>query len=86
MPITIKNREADASLAELKAATGKGASQLVLEPPRREARRSRARRVRGPDDAEARMAQLHRELAAQPVLDPRAPDEILGYDDTGLPH
>ena len=84
--INIKNREADALLAELKAATGKGASQLVLELRRREAQRLRARRVRSADDAEARMAQLHRELAAQPVLDPRAPDDILGYDDSGLPH
>ncbi|WP_029010293.1 type II toxin-antitoxin system VapB family antitoxin [Azospirillum halopraeferens] len=85
MSITIKNREADSLLAELKAATGKGASQLVLELLRREAQRLRARRVRSADDAEARMAQLHRELAARPVLDPRAPDDILDYDDSGLP-
>jgi antitoxin VapB len=85
MSINIKNREAEALLEELKAATGKGTSQLVLELLRREASRLRARRIRSADEAEARLVLLHRELATQPVLDPRSPDEILGYDENGLP-
>jgi len=28
---------------------------------------------------------LARKLAAMPVLDPRTPDEILGYDEFGIP-
>ncbi|WP_207456194.1 hypothetical protein [Azospirillum sp. SYSU D00513] len=49
-----------------------------------EAERMR-QRVRNGDEAEDRMVRLHRELAAQPVFDSRAPDDILGYDETGLP-
>jgi antitoxin VapB len=28
---------------------------------------------------------LQAEIAAMPVLDPRSPDELLGYDENGLP-
>ncbi len=41
MSINLKNREAEVLLAELKAATGKGTSQIVLELLRREAARQR---------------------------------------------
>ncbi|MBP2295068.1 type II toxin-antitoxin system VapB family antitoxin [Azospirillum rugosum] len=74
MPINIKNGEADVLLAELKAATGKGTSQIVPELLRREAQRLRARRVRSADDAEARMAIL----LAEPDAARYARGEIVG--------
>lgn len=37
-----------------------------------------------PPDAAARIRALQRGLARLPVLDTRAPDEILGYDQDGL--
>ncbi|MGQ9369179.1 type II toxin-antitoxin system VapB family antitoxin [Azospirillum sp. ST 5-10] len=81
----MENREAEALVGERTAAAGKGTAQLVLDPLRREAQRLRARRVRSAGEAEARMAQRHRALAALPVLDPRSPDAIVGYDGEGLP-
>ena len=33
----------------------------------------------------ARLAQLAAEVAVMPVADDRAPEEIIGYDDIGLP-
>jgi antitoxin VapB len=85
MSITISNREAERLMAEIEQATGRNASQIVLDLLRAEANRLRTRRVRNADEAEARMERLHRELAALPVRDPRSPDEILGYDEHGLP-
>ena len=33
----------------------------------------------------AAIRRIQDDLAALPVLDPRSPDEIIGYDETGLP-
>jgi antitoxin VapB len=32
-----------------------------------------------------RLLEISERSAARPILDPRTPDEILGYDDRGLP-
>ncbi len=90
MSINIKNKEADRLLAELKSATGKGASELVLDLLRQEhekiAREQRPRAKRTELErilaATREMQRLWREL---PVIDPRSPEEILGYDESGLP-
>jgi hypothetical protein len=36
-------------------------------------------------DMRARLAQLAAEVAVMPVVDSRTPEEIVGYDDIGLP-
>jgi antitoxin VapB len=89
MSINIKNKEADRLLAELKDATGKGASELILELLRAERARlaeagpaTEEERVRRALEATREMQRLWRE---SPVIDPRSPDEILGYDENGLP-
>jgi antitoxin VapB len=90
MSINIKNKEADRLLAELKSATGKGASELILELLRAEhARVARTERPR-PDEAEverilAATREMQRLWRESPVIDSRSPDEILGYDENGLP-
>lgn len=33
----------------------------------------------------ARVMEIARRISSSPVLDPRTPDEILGYDEHGLP-
>jgi len=90
MSINIKNKEADRLLAELKRATGKGASELILDLLRTE----RAR-ITSEGAAPAQREEVERILAAtremqrlwreSPVIDTRTPDEILGYDENGLP-
>jgi antitoxin VapB len=89
MSINIKNREADRLLVELKRATGKGASELILELLRAEHARiadagpaREEERVRRALEATREMQRLWRE---SPVIDSRTPDEILGYDENGLP-
>ena len=85
MAINIKNREAEALVAELRAATGKGTSQLILDLLRRAAAEQRARRIDAVAAAVASGERLARGFAALPVVDPRPADEIVAYDDDGLP-
>ncbi|HTT85511.1 MAG TPA: type II toxin-antitoxin system VapB family antitoxin [Rhizomicrobium sp.] len=90
MSINIKNKEADRLLAELKRVTGKGASELVLELLRKEHERIAREQKRRPDEAEverilAATREMQRLWRESPVIDPRSPDEILGYDENGLP-
>jgi antitoxin VapB len=90
MSINIKNKEADRLLAELKSATGKGASEVVLDLLRKEHAKITADQSPRPDKAEVeRILEVTREMQRlwreSPVIDPRTPDEILGYDENGLP-
>jgi antitoxin VapB len=90
LSINVKNKEADRLVAELKGLTGKGASELVLELLRAERARIATEKPRRPDKAEVeRILAVTREMQRlwreSPVIDPRSPDEILGYDENGLP-
>ena len=90
MSINIKNKEADRLLAELRSSTGKGASELVLDLLRRESARIAAEQRSGTDQIEverilAATREMQRLWRESPVIDPRSPEEILGYDENGLP-
>jgi antitoxin VapB len=90
MSINIKNKEADRLLAELKRATGKGASELVLGLLRKEHANFTQGRPPQADKAEVeRILEATREMQRfwreSPVVDPRSPDDILCYDENGLP-
>jgi hypothetical protein len=77
MAINIKNREVEALLAELKAATGLGTSRIVLDFLRKEAARlRRRRRVAG---RRRRLEALTRRYSARLPKTPASPDEIVGY-------
>lgn len=79
MPLSIKSERADRLARDLAALTGESITEAVeaslaarLEEERRR------RRSTGLGDIVERFGQL-------PILDDRDPDEILGYDDHGLP-
>lgn len=83
MALSIKDPEADRLARELAARTGETLTEVVVV-----ALRERLARVTG----RSRVASLRDELAtirarcaALPVLDTRTDNEILGYDDRGLP-
>lgn len=83
MSINLKNREAEALLAELKAATGKGTSQIVLELLRKEA--ARQRRQNQLEERRQKIKKLAERYSARLQSNAATPDEIIGYDDNGLP-
>lgn len=83
MPFSIKNPEADRLARELAATTGESLTEAVLRALRerlvRERGRTRSSRAR--DELRA----IRERCSRLPVLDARSPDEILGYDEHGLP-
>jgi antitoxin VapB len=83
--INIKNKEAERLLAEIKARTGKGTSAVVLDLLRRE----HTRLTRAQEGEVARALQEMREFQQRwrslPVIDPRPPEELVEYDENGLP-
>ena len=80
MALSIKTDEADRLARELAAATGETLTEAVTE-----ALRERLERVQSRDDYFYRIRRLQDEYASHAVLDSRTDDEILGYDEFGLP-
>jgi len=82
MALSIKNEEADRLARELAATTGETLTDAVVNALRERLERQRARRAAG---VAQRLERLAVEVQALPVLDARSADEIIGYDDRGLP-
>lgn len=81
--LNIKDAEADRLARELALATGESITQAVAV-----AVRERLERVRGRRAAHGLADELDaivRRASALPELDRRTDDEILGYDEAGLP-
>ena len=83
MALSIKNREADRLARELAETTGESLTEAVIRALRERLRRERGR-VRGPRLKDELRA-IRERCADLPVLDERAPDDVIGYDDSGLP-
>ncbi len=83
MALSIKDPETEKLARTLAERTGE-----TITVATRRAIEDRLRRV-GADAAKAALIEdmeaIRRRLAALPVLDPRSMDDILGYDENGLP-
>ncbi len=83
MPLSIKDPETDRLARELSEATGESITTAVAN-----AVRERLERVRGVprgDDLLADLTAIAERCAALPELDARSAEELLGYDEAGLP-
>jgi antitoxin VapB len=80
MALSIKNDEADRLARELAEATGESLTDAVIV-----ALQERLERARRHDGVGRRLARLVAEIATYPVLDARPVDEVLAYDEHGLP-
>lgn len=83
MAFSIKNDEADRLARELSAVTGESLTEAVLVALRERLAREEERRR--DDSISARLKRLADDVAKLPVYDDRSPDEIIGYDENGLP-
>lgn len=83
MPLNIRNPETERLAAELARRTGETKTEAVTRALRE--RLARLRRARARRRLADELEEIARHCAALPVLDRRTPDEILGYDDQGLP-
>ena len=82
MALSIKNDEADRLARELAAATGESITEATLVALRE--RLASVKNRRG-GDAAFRLQRLVEDVQNLVVFDPRPADEILGYDNRGLP-
>ena len=80
MALSVKNDEADRLARELARKTGESITEAIVVALRERLERHRTLAALTP-----RLLRLVAEVADYPVLDPRTADEILGYDEHGLP-
>ncbi|KQS67220.1 MULTISPECIES: type II toxin-antitoxin system VapB family antitoxin [unclassified Methylobacterium] len=85
MSITIENAEIEALLADLAETTRRPAPDLLLDLLRRERERINDEAARRIAEGLAADEAMRRRLNASPLVDARPIDEILAYDEHGLP-
>lgn len=82
MALSIKNPEVERLARELAARTGESITDAVLVALRERLTEQESRSRVGVKD---RLMKIVAEAGTLPVLDARTEDEILGYDEHGLP-
>jgi antitoxin VapB len=83
MALSVKNPEAEHLARELAKKTGESLTEAILK-----SLRERLQRVRGrgrPPGLADQLDEIALRCAALPIIDGRSEDEILGYDEEGLP-
>ena len=83
MVLSIKDVEADRLARRLARLTGESITETVKAALRD--RLEHEQRRRGKQIDRARIDEIVAGIAALPVADARPPDELIGYDDAGLP-
>ena len=83
MALSLKDPEVDRLAREVAARTGETLTAAVAAALRERLARLKGRRRRRPLREELR--EIARRCAALPTLDHRSADEIVGYDERGLP-
>jgi antitoxin VapB len=84
MAISIKSREADELARRLADTTGESITVAITIAMRERLAREERKR-RNNRSLAAELMAIGKHCASLPVLDPRSSDEILGYDENGLP-
>jgi len=83
MALNIKDPEADRLVRELVAVTGESITDAARTAFAERLQRVRARKVPAAD--RARVRDIIERGRARQVVDARSDDEILGYDENGIP-
>ena len=85
MALSVKDPETDRLAREVARLTGESLTETVRRAlAERLDRERRKRGARG--DAHKAVERIRARLRSAPVRDDRSPEEILGYDEHGLPH
>lgn len=87
MALTIESAEAERLARELAEHTGESVDDAVLSALRQQLTRAPVPWTPGPTGEEAIriMKDIGERMSRLPILDDRSADEILGYDENGLP-
>ncbi len=82
--LNIKDEETYALAAELARLSGQTMTQAVKEAIRDRLAQTRLQQ-HDQERLVARIKEMAHEIASSPTLDPRSPDEIIGYNEIGVP-
>ena len=83
MALSIRNKETERLAREVARETGESITQAILRSLEERLMRLNGRRLAG--DLVQEMLSIGSRCAALPDLDSRSTDEILGYDNDGVP-
>lgn len=84
MALSLKDPETDRLAREVSRLTGESLTEAVRVALQERLTRERLRRGLPKQDLAERLDALAEEFSQLPVLDPRTPDEIVGYDENGM--
>lgn len=85
MSINVKNARVEELVAKLKKQTGKGTTDLLLDILERENERLEADFEARLEEAREQDRRIIERWNSRPLLDPRPLDQIVDYDENGLP-
>ncbi len=85
MALSIRDPETDGLARELSSLTGETMTQAIRTALRERLERTRSHRTAEQQERFEKIMAIARRCSAKPLLDPRTPDEIIGYDEHGLP-
>lgn len=83
MALSLKDNETDRLAREVVALTGETLTEAIRKALTERLERERPRRGQ-PSDLSARLREIGEHCASLPDVDARTPDEIVGYDETGM--
>lgn len=83
MPLNIRNPQAETLATQLARLTGETKTEAVIQALRE--RLERVRRTRSNRGLAHDLDEIALHCAALPLLDRRSDDQIMGYDEHGLP-
>lgn len=84
MALSLKDKETDSLARQVASLTGETLTEAIRTSLRERLARERLKRGK-PASLMDEIDEIVRHFDALPVLDPRSADEILGYDENGLP-
>lgn len=85
MALSLKHPEVDRLARDLASRTGESLTLAILNALRERLRREQARTRRGKPRLRDEIRAIRQRCAMLPVKDRRSVDEVLGYDNLGLP-
>ena len=83
MALNIKSREAETLIRRVAALSGETLTGAVVTALRE--RLDRLEKRRSGRSLADQLDEIARRCAAMPILDPRSPEDIIGYDEHGVP-
>jgi antitoxin VapB len=83
MPLSIRNPRAEKFARQVAAESGESLTEAIIHALEERLERLKGRRT--PTDAAEEIMRISFRCRALPEIDPRSADEILGYDERGLP-